>query len=161
MQRRRRSLLIALATAVVAVLAFAACDPSPPPPNAPQATAAAKNDLLARHTYLRSINGLQPFASNGALANYAQYHADRMAAGATRCNIWHSGEAYSWYAGYTWGENVACVPGCPSDGGQAFNMWLNSPGHAANIFKPQFALIGVGVACSWSVQMSVTHFRSP
>ena len=110
----------------------------------------------------RSTHGLQGLASNGTLANYAQYHADRLAAGATNCsNIWHSGEAYSWYAGYSWGENVACVGGCPSDGAQAFDMWLNSPGHAANIYNPSFGLIGVGVSCSGSVEMIVTHFRSP
>lgn len=147
------------------MIVFAACDPAPPPPpppNAAQAAAAVKSDMVARHNYVRAINGRGGLSSNATLANYAQFHADRLAAGATSCsNLWHSGEAYSWYGGYAWGENVACVAGCPADAGGPFNMWLNSPGHAANVLNPAFGLIGVGVACNGSVQMVVAHYRSP
>lgn len=163
-RRRRRSLLIALATAAVAMIVFAACDPAPPPPpppNAAQNAAAAKSDMVARTNYMRSVAGLQVEAVDGTLANFAQFHADRLAAGATSCSsIWHSGEAYSWYAGRSWGENVACVGGCPADAGGAFEMWRNSPGHNANIYKPEFARIGIGVSCSGSVQMVVAHYTS-
>jgi uncharacterized protein YkwD len=40
------------------------------------------------------------------------------------------------------------------------DMWLASPTHAANIYKAQFGLIGVGVTCNGSVQMIVAHYRS-
>ena len=152
--RRRRSRLLALATVLIAVFVFAACAPAPP-------SSPAAADHVARHNYVRGLNGLSQLVHDGNLAANAQFHSDRLAAGAVNCaNLWHSGELGSWYYGFSWGENVACVPGCPSDAERAFNLWLASPSHAANIFNGRYSLIGVGVACNGILQMVVTHFRS-
>ena len=58
----------------------------------------------------------------------------------------------SWYGGYVWGENVACVPGCPNKGTLVLDLWWRSPGHQANILNPAFGLQGVGVTCNGSVE---------
>jgi uncharacterized protein YkwD len=157
MQRSKRTrLLIATATIVIGALALVACGPAPGP------ASAAASDVRARTDYLRLINGRNALGFDGYLEGNAQLHADRLANGASSCNnLWHSGEMGSWYAGSAWGENVACVPGCPNRGGQVLGLWWHSPGHQANLLNPAFGLQGVGVACNGAVEMVVAHYRSP
>lgn len=92
----------------------------------------------------------------------AQFHADRLArGGGGGCNLWHSSELGSWYAGHSAAENVACVGPCPGDvAQQMMGLWLNSPEHRANIYDPGFRYIGVGVACNGRAMFAVVHFRS-
>ena len=151
MTRTRRIVLVSVA--LLGLLLIAAC--GAPSPQA--------QDMIDRHNYARSQRGLQPLNVDGAAQIRAQVHADRLAAGAASCSsvqLWHSPELASWYAGTSAGENAACVPGCPSNGATAFGMWLNSPGHAANIFKPQFNSIGVAMSCNGRVQITVAQYHS-
>lgn len=116
--------------------------------------------MVARHDYVRSLEGLPGLIVDGAMQANAQHHADRLAAGSNGCgNLWHSPELAAWYGGSAAAENLACVGGCPADAGVAFDLWLASPAHAANIYGP-FARIGVATACNGSVQMVVAHYRS-
>jgi uncharacterized protein YkwD len=156
MQRSKRTrLVIATATIVLAALALAACGPAPGP------ASSAASDVRARTDYLRLINGRNRLAFDGYLEGNAQLHADRLANGARNCNnLWHSGEMNAWYGGWAWGENVACVPGCPGDAALVIHLWMHSPGHNANLQNPAWNVTGVGVTCNGSVQMIVAHYRS-
>jgi uncharacterized protein YkwD len=158
MRDRRIHRILFVVVALIALFVLAAC--APPPPSA--SLSPAGNDVFAKHWVYRSAHGIPVLGlDDGATAN-AQFHAERLAGGSRDCsNLWHSREMGSWYAGYAWGENIACVPGCPNDATMAWNMWLSSPPHLANIENPVFERIGVGEACNGAVQMVVTHFRSP
>jgi uncharacterized protein YkwD len=157
MQRRKRTrAMIAAATIAVAAVFVAACGPVPGP------ASAAAVDIRFGQNYLRALYGRGPLNFSQYLEDNAQLHADRLANGASNCaGLWHSGEMNSWYGGYAWGENVACVPGCPDRGGQVLDLWWNSPGHQANVLNPAFGLQGVGVTCNGRVEMVVAHYRSP
>lgn len=156
MRSRRNRRVVVAAAAVLAMLFVAACTPAPPP------SSPAALDNSVRQNYVRELNGIPGMWVDGSLQANAQMHAERLAAAASDCSrLWHSGEMASWYGGHTWGENVACVPGCPNDAGQVVNMWLGSPVHAGNVFNAAFGLIGVGVSCNGSVQLVVAHYRSP
>ena len=49
--------------------------------------------------------------------------------------------------GRTLGENLAVVPGCGRQvAARTVKMWLNSPGHRANLLNPTFRWVGAGVA---------------
>jgi uncharacterized protein YkwD len=138
----------------LAVLALAACGPAPGP------ASAAASDVRARTDFIRGLNGRGPLTFDGYLEGNAQLHADRLADGATSCNdLWHSGEMGVWYSGTAWGENIACVPGCPADGAAPIDLWLDSPGHNANLLNPAWNVTGVGVTCNGTVQMVVAHYR--
>jgi uncharacterized protein YkwD len=140
---------------VLAALALAACGPAPGP------ASSAAGDLRAMTNYYRALHGRYMLDFDGYLEGNAQLHADRLANGASNCNnLWHSGEMNSWYGGYGWGENVACVPGCPGDGHVAFDLWVHSPSHNANLLMPPWAITGIGVTCNGIVQMIVAHYRS-
>jgi len=148
--------MFAAAMVAVAALIAAACGPAPGP------ASAAAADIRAGQNYLRALYGRGELNFDSYLESNAQVHADRLADGATSCaNLWHSSEMNTWYAGYAWGENVACVPGCPDNGQQVLDMWWNSPSHQANILNPVFGLQGVGVTCNGTVEMVVAHYRSP
>jgi len=156
MQRSKRTrVLIATATIVIGALALVACGPAPGP------ASSAASDVRARTAYLRLINGRNALGFDGYLEGNAQLHADRLANGASTCNnLWHSGEMGQWYGGSAWGENVACVPGCPGDGALAIDMWVHSPGHNANLMNPAWHVTGVGVTCNGRVEMILAHYRS-
>ena len=91
----------------------------------------------------------------------AEYHAKRLAM--TRGEqLQHLAQrrARLLVRGALRGENVACWPGCPADGGGIVGMWLNSPGHRANIMNGGFRFIGVGAYCSWGRTFAVAHYRN-
>ncbi|MER6349970.1 CAP domain-containing protein [Streptomyces sp. NPDC001595] len=109
-------------------------------------TAAAVLDLTNRE---RARAGLRPLAADPALTTAAQAHSADMvardfyshtspdggrpwdraaAAGSTRRSI---------------GENIACGQRSPAE---VVTDWMNSPGHRANILKPDFTHLGVGFA---------------
>lgn len=162
MRSRRTRRIVVAVVAVLATLFVAACEPAPDPPPPPPPASPAAQDMLVRHNYVRGINGIGALAVDGNLQANAQFHAERLAAGAPNCaNLWHSGELGDWYGGFAYGENVACVPGCPEDAGRAINLWIASPAHAGSVFNPTYGFIGVGVACNGSVQAVVAHYRSP
>ncbi len=55
-------------------------------------------------------------------------------------------------------ENIAMGTFDPGEEAEAFvRMWMNSPGHRANIMNPQLRLIGVGVAVDAKGQLVATQ----
>jgi len=112
--------------------------------------------ILARINALRTQNGLPPLDLNGQLAASAQQHSDDMAATG---NISHTGSdgssidtrirasGYGHWRGFgIWGENIY--------GGQlatvdtAWNFWINSQVHRANLLNPRYREVGIGVSQS-------------
>jgi hypothetical protein len=109
--------------------------------------------ILARINTLRQQNGLLPLDLSGTLTASAQRHSDDMA---STGNIDHNGSDGSTVesrirdAGYghwrdfgIWGENI--YGGQMANVDVAWDFWINSQVHRANILKPRFREIGIGV----------------
>jgi uncharacterized protein YkwD len=122
--------------------------PPPAPPPAPGDKAA---QLLAEHNARRSEAGLSEWVSSVKLQAAAQGHAITMAQFGRMA---HSGIGDGdlgsrlrgvGYAFRAAGENIAW-----DQGGVAavMGLWMNSPGHRANILSPAFAEAGFAVAYS-------------
>jgi hypothetical protein len=112
--------------------------------------------ILARVNALRQQNGLLPLDLSSALTAAAQRHSDDMARTGT---IDHTGsdgssiESRIRDAGYgrwrdfgIWGENI--YGGQTADVDAAWDSWTNSQVHRANILKPRYREIGIGVGRS-------------
>jgi hypothetical protein len=121
--------------------------------------AAQDNDvyqILARINALRQQNGLLPLDLSSTLTASAQRHSDDMA---RTGNVDHTGadgssiESRIRDAGYghwrdfgIWGENI--YGGQLADVDAAWDFWSNSQVHRANILKPRYREIGIGVGRS-------------
>ncbi|MFD7433872.1 CAP domain-containing protein [Streptomyces sp. NPDC059861] len=118
-------------------------------PLTPAGLARATADVIDLTNHARTRAGLPSLAQGPALTRAAQAHSDDMvardfyshtapdgsrpwdraaAAGSTRRSI---------------GENIACGQRSPTE---VVTGWMNSPGHRANILKPDFTHIGIGFA---------------
>ncbi|WP_406200916.1 CAP domain-containing protein [Streptomyces europaeiscabiei] len=97
----------------------------------------------------RAAAGLPPLSCDPLLTNAAQAHSTDMVARAFYAHTspdggepWHRAAA----AGSTRrsiGENIACGQ---RSAAEVVRGWMDSPGHRANILKPDFTHIGVGFA---------------
>lgn len=98
----------------------------------------------------RAAEGLSALTQNSKLTSAARLHSQDMA-----CNDnWsHTGSDGSTLgqrllaAGYSYswaGENIATSSSQYFSPSSVVNMWMNSPGHRANILNPNFVHIGVG-----------------
>ncbi len=114
------------------------------------------SDLLARINALRQQNGLLPLDLSSILTSAAQRHSDDMA---HTGNIDHTGSDGSTIesrirgAGYghwrdfgVWGENI--YGGQTANVDAAWNFWINSQVHRANLLNPRYREIGIGVGRS-------------
>jgi len=70
-----------------------------------------------------------------------QGYFDHQAPDGTTTDDWLKNEGHSFTA---WGENIADF-GTNVTAEEMMDGWMNSPGHRANILKPEFTLLGVGV----------------
>jgi len=122
--------------------------------------AAAQGDdvaqILGRINALRQQSGLPPLDLSSLLTASAQRHSDDMA---RTGNIDHAGsdgssvESRIRDAGYghwrnfgIWGENI--YGGQMADVAAAWEFWSNSQVHRANLLKPRYREIGIGVGHS-------------
>ena len=97
----------------------------------------------------RAVAALPPLAIDPVLTTAAQAHSADMVARAfyshtspDGCQPWDRAVA----AGAqrrSIGENIACGQRSPAE---VVDGWMNSPGHRANILKPDFTHIGIGFA---------------
>src|SRR5512136_2447362 len=112
--------------------------------------------ILARINALRQQNGLLPLDLSGVLTASAQRHSDDMA---RTGNVDHTGsdgssiESRIRNAGYgRWrdfgisGENI--YGGQLADVDAAWDFWINSQVHRANLLNPRYREIGIGVGRS-------------
>ncbi len=71
------------------------------------------------------------------------------------------------YRGWTLGENIAWGSLQWSTPAAIVDMWMHSPGHRANILRPQFREIGIGIAvgapqrCVGGAATYTTDFGKP
>jgi hypothetical protein len=92
---------------------------------------------------------VQPLVWDDGLAAAARYHSDDMAEnGCFQHNSCNGGSWSSrigrYYPGWEWiGENIVGVAMTPR---QIHSVWVNSPGHRANMLKGAFADYGSGIA---------------
>lgn len=107
------------------------------------------SEVVALTNVERTAAGLRPLSADPLLANAAQAHSDDMVARAFYSHT-SPGGAQPWdraaAAGSTRrtiGENIACGQRSPAE---VVLGWMNSPGHRANILKPDFTHIGIGLA---------------
>lgn len=112
--------------------------------------------LLARINTLRTQNGLLPLDVSSLLTTSAQRHSDDMA---QTGNIDHTGSDGStidsriratgyghWRNFGLWGENI--YGGQMADVDAAWNFWINSQVHRANLLNPRYREVGLGVGKS-------------
>jgi uncharacterized protein YkwD len=115
---------------------------------------AQKQAMLDRHNDTRTSLGLAEYAFDSRLNTIAQQHADWMLSTGNLSHTDGSGGSVgdrATAAGYGWvtvGENIARA----SSGSNAYEMWLGSSGHYANITNADFADIGIGLAAAGGVQ---------
>ncbi len=144
--RTRLLLLACLLLSCLAPLGFS--------PVAAQADDAVQ--ILARINAVRQQNGLLPLDLNSQLTTAAQQHSDDMA---NTGSIDHAGSDGStiesriratgyghWRTFGLWGENI--YGGELANVDAAWNFWINSQVHRANILKPRYREIGIGVGRS-------------
>ncbi|WP_019069209.1 CAP domain-containing protein [Streptomyces hokutonensis] len=97
----------------------------------------------------RAGAGLRPLAVDPLLAAAAQAHSTDMVARAFYSHTSPDGSqpwdraAAAGSRRRTIGENIACGQRSPAE---VVEGWMNSPGHRANILKPDFTHIGIGFA---------------
>jgi uncharacterized protein YkwD/stress response protein SCP2 len=97
----------------------------------------------------RAGAGLPPLAVDPLLAAAAQAHSTDMVARAFYSHTSPDGSqpwdraAAAGSRRRTIGENIACGQRSPAE---VVEGWMNSPGHRANILKPDFTHIGIGFA---------------
>jgi uncharacterized protein YkwD len=160
---RSRGIRLGLATLACAVLAAAAAVPAPAAVCAGAYTVpssagvpAARGAVLCLVNRQRAAHGLRPLRTDGRLERAAARHSDDMVArryfdhtspaGSTlRSRVVASGylaHARAWMAG----ENIAWGDGSLGTPSAIVAACMDSPGHRANILRPQFHEVGTGIA---------------
>jgi uncharacterized protein YkwD len=152
LSRRRTPLRLATAGALaaVAVTGMSACNPLTPAPPASSTTTA--NPAAAYEArILTLLNGerakahLRPVAMIGCADGYANSWAATMA---RTGNFAHQSltPIMRACAATRAGENIA-YGNVSAD--QMMTMWMNSPGHRANILNPNYTHVGIGAVLNY------------
>lgn len=117
-------------------------------------------DLVNRE---RTKVGLAPYRGQAQLARAARNHSTNMA---RQGNMNHTLDGKDFaqriretgYQAGAGGENIAHGARTP---GEVMSMWMNSPGHKANILSGQYQEIGVGIADSPQGKHYTLVFAAP
>jgi uncharacterized protein YkwD len=114
-----------------------------------------RDAVLCLHNKVRAQNGLAPLRENRRLRRAARAHSYDMTAagyfehtapgGATMVDRILRTDYVSKSQGWMLGENLAWGTGSRGTPRGAMKAWMHSPGHRANILKPGFRELGVGV----------------
>lgn len=151
----------------------------PTPTGAPVPTKTASNasfqEALAQSIHTLTNNerakvGLPTLAWDGKLASIADAHSEDMAAKnyfshtnlagcSASCRLKDAGYFYSYM-----GENIAWISGRPLTDALASQfviLWMNSPGHKANILSKNFTSEGVGIAVIGTKVYATADFAKP
>jgi len=144
----KRNRVLVLLSAVT-VLSFTGCElipllfepiPGPVP---------GGNDIHAAHNFERTSRGIPALTLDGRLNNAAQGHANWMAANRVLSHFGAGGSTpdvrmkAAGFPVFASAENIAegaaSVP-------EVMALWMNSPGHRANILNGVYTHVGYGVA---------------
>lgn len=103
--------------------------------------------VLCLHNESRRAKGLRPLKPNDKLRRAAEGHSAYM----VRASRFEHGDLAGriravGYHGWTYGENIAWGTGRLATAREIHRSWMSSPGHKANILRPQFKEIGIGIA---------------
>ncbi|AVH60932.1 MULTISPECIES: CAP domain-containing protein [Streptomyces] len=107
------------------------------------------SEVIALTNAERTACGLPPLSPDSPLTTAAQAHSADMVARAFYSHTSPDGSrpwdraAAAGCTRRTIGENIACGQRSPAE---VVRGWMNSPGHRANILKPDFTHIGIGLA---------------
>ncbi|MEA2418294.1 MAG: hypothetical protein QOE60_500 [Thermoleophilaceae bacterium] len=156
---RRLALVLAIVAGALTAAPAAFAEQACPAANATPASASKREILRATLCTLnreRSHYGLRRLTLNKKLSRAARRHArdmaernyfshDTLGGGTFVDRIRHEGylkDARSWVVGENlgWGSHAYSRPGV------IMRMWMNSPGHRANILNASFKEIGIGLA---------------
>ena len=107
----------------------------------------AERSLLAEVNGVRRAHGLRPLAVDPALVRVARSYSVTM----IRTNVFSHGAmgarlAASGARGPAYGENLAWGTGPYGAAKFVVRSWMNSPGHRANLLRPGWRRIGIGIA---------------
>jgi uncharacterized protein YkwD len=107
----------------------------------------AAGNLLQAVNQTRAQHGLRPLRLDLRLAQAARAHSLDM----LRTNVFSHGDFHSrmvafHVAGPTAGENLAWGNGSFAAPATIIGEWLNSPEHRANLLRPGWTRIGIGLA---------------
>jgi uncharacterized protein YkwD len=130
---RRRFIVLTL---VVTVLMTAAG-----PAGARTKAAQRRNTMLQLVNRSRTSHGLHALKLHLAVSSFAWHHSRRMV---RRNSVYHSSNVYGevrQYGATYWGENV----GMAGTLKRLEQLFMASPEHRANILKPLYRRIGIGV----------------
>ena len=131
---------------------------------APAALAAghttAQASLLQAVNAARAANGVQPLRLDAGLDRAAGFHTAEMVRGNYFAHGDFAGRMAAFHLTGTLGENLAWASGGTGTARTIVRMWLQSPEHRANLLRPSFRRIGLGLArgtfLGWSGATVVT-----
>lgn len=126
-------------------LTFSPAPPSAPAPIASDAAYAARIVTLVNNA--RAKAGLRPLAVSKCAEGYARSWSAHMAKAGVFAHRSDLAAVMRACSAYGIGENIA-YGNVSADTMMA--MWMNSPGHRANILNPRYTHIGVGVSTTAS-----------
>ncbi|AGF73248.1 CAP domain-containing protein [Corynebacterium halotolerans] len=145
MKKKMMTLAVAAALAVGAAPAHAQSSSSSLPQTAPSPVTAPDRDTSAVEAEIirltneeRATRGLDPLVQDSTLSENSRQWSGQMAGDG---NFRHS-------TGWNVAENIAYTTAPDVDAATFVDMWMNSPGHRANILNPDHTRIGVGLAVS-------------
>ena len=124
--------------------------PAPTPVCAPTGNSSYESQVISLINAERTAEGLPALAQNSSLTQAARRHSADMACTDIFSHTGSDGSA-PWdrvsAAGYSWSrvtENIAASSYQYFSPASVVNMWMNSPGHKANILDANVIHIGVG-----------------
>ena len=116
---------------------------------------AVRAAVLCLHNRERAAHGLAGLRENGKLRKAAEGHSEDMVeeryfahdslSGADMVDR-ILGAGYARNSPWSLGENIAWGTGSLATAAEIQRAWMESPGHRANILRPQFREIGIGIA---------------
>lgn len=138
--REARRVLVAYAVLVTALFALVR-------PTAPPAANSAARVVLQELNRARADQGLRPLRADAPLTRAARWHSQDL----LRRNAFEHGDFYARLRrfkarGPLFGENLAWGGGGLGSPGALVEAWLKSPGHRANLLRPGWRRVGIGLA---------------
>jgi uncharacterized protein YkwD len=111
-----------------------------------QSRSSAENGLLRAVNATRTAHGLQPVSLDATLSRAARAHSVEMQRGGYFAHGDLHGRMIAFHVrGPVVGENLAWGNGTFASPSTVISEWLRSPEHRANLLRPGFTRIGIGM----------------
>ena len=164
-RRTTRAVAIAVLALLAAPASSAACPGAGTVPTA-DGVDAARGAVLCLLNHERARHGLRPLRRNGDLRQAAGRHSRDMASRNYFSHVSPGGSdqvdrirAAGYLRGarrWTAGENIAWGTGGQATPASIVAAWMASPGHRANLLRPGFRHVGIGIAAGVPVSSART-----